>query len=68
MWKILGNVIEILIYASVYMLITMVAMKIVAASLSSDFERKVTENSTGLSLILVAVFIGMALIVSTVIR
>jgi hypothetical protein len=68
MWKILGNIIEILIYASVYMLITMVAMKLVAASLSSDFERKVPENSMGFSLVLAAVFIGIALIISTVIR
>jgi hypothetical protein len=68
MWKILGNIIEILIYASVYMLITMVAMKLVTANLSSDLERKVPENGMGFSLILAAVFIGMALIVSTVIR
>jgi len=68
MWKILGNITEIFIYASIYMLIAMVATKIVAASLSSDFEGKVSENSTGASLILAAVFIGMALIVAAVIR
>jgi hypothetical protein len=68
MWKIFGNIIEMFIYASVYLLIAIVAAKIVAAAFSSDFERRITENSIGFSLILAAIFIGMALILSTVIR
>jgi hypothetical protein len=68
MWKVFGNIVEMFIYASVYLLISMGAVKIVAASFSSDCERKITENSIGFSLILAAVFIGMALVLSTVIR
>jgi hypothetical protein len=68
MWKVFDNIVEMFIYASVYLLISMVAVKIVAASFSSDFERKITENSIGFSLILAAVFIGVALVLSTVIR
>jgi hypothetical protein len=47
MWKIFGNIIEMFIYASVYLLIAIVAAKIAAAAFSSDFERRITENSIG---------------------
>ncbi len=68
MWRIIGNVIEMFIYGSVYVLITIIAVKIVGASLASDIEHKIAENNIGFSLILAAVFIGMAIILSTVIR
>lgn len=68
MWKILGNIVEMFIYASVYTLISMIALKIVAAALLPDFERKLAENNIAFSLICASVFIGMALILSSVLR
>jgi uncharacterized membrane protein YjfL (UPF0719 family) len=66
--KILGNIVEMFIYASVYMIIVMIALKIVAAVISPDFEKKVSENDIGFSLILAALFVGMGLVLSAVIR
>jgi hypothetical protein len=68
MLKILGNIAEMFVYASVYLFISMIAMKIVAAGLSSDLSKHVTEGSMSFSVIMAALCIGIALILSTVIR
>jgi TRAP-type C4-dicarboxylate transport system permease small subunit len=69
MWRILSNIVEIFVYATVYMIIVLISMKIVGATISSDFERKITEEgNTGFSLIYAALFIGMALLVSSILR
>ena len=68
MGKILGNIVEMFIYASVYMVIAMVAMKIMAATLSPETEHRNPDGNMGLSLILAAVLIGLAVVLSTVIR
>ena len=50
MWRILSNIVEIFVYATVYMIIVLISMKIVGATISSDFERKITEEgNTGTS-------------------
>jgi uncharacterized membrane protein YjfL (UPF0719 family) len=69
MWKILGTIIEMFVYASVYMIITLVALKIVSATFSPDFDKKISEEgSIGYSLICAAVFIGLAMVLSSVLR
>jgi len=69
MWKILGNITEIFIYSSVYMIITLISLKIVGATFSTDFERKISdEPNIGLSLICASVFIGMAILISSLVR
>jgi hypothetical protein len=69
MWKVLGNIVEIFVYSAVYLIVVLVALKIVGSTFSTDFERKVSEEGNiGLSLICAALFIAFALILSSIIR
>jgi uncharacterized membrane protein YjfL (UPF0719 family) len=68
MGRILGNIVEMFVYASVYMIIAMIGLKIMGASLSADFEKRVSENDTGLSLIAAALLIGLSLVLAAVIK
>lgn len=68
MWAMLGKVLEMFVYSAVYMIISIVSLKIIGASFFADFERKIAdENSLSVSLICAAVFIGLALLLSSVI-
>jgi hypothetical protein len=69
MWKLLGNIIEMFIYSSVYLIIVLVSLKIVGATFSTDFEKKISEDgNVGLSLICASVFLGFAVLLSTLVR
>jgi hypothetical protein len=69
MWKILSNIIEMFIYSSVYMIIVLVSLKIVGSTFSTDFEKKISEDGhIGLSLICACVFIGFAILLSSLVR
>ena len=68
MGHILGNIVEMFVYASVYMIIAVIGLKIVGATLSADFEKRVSENDTGFSLIAGALFIGLSLVLAAVIK
>jgi hypothetical protein len=69
MWKLLGNIIEMFVYSAVYMIIVLISLKIVGATFASDFEKKISEdNNIGLSIICACVFIGFAILLSTLIR
>jgi hypothetical protein len=69
MWKMVGNVIEMFVYSAVYMIIVLVAVKIVGSVFSTDFEKKVSdEGNIGLSIICACMFIGVALLLSSIIR
>ena len=68
MGRILGNIVEMFVYASVYMIIAVVGLKIVGASLSADFDKRISENDTGSSLIAAALFIGLSLVLAAVIK
>jgi uncharacterized membrane protein YjfL (UPF0719 family) len=69
MWKILGSIIEMCIYSAVYMVIVLVALKIVGATFSTDFEKKISEEgNTGLAIICGCLFISVAILLSTVVR
>jgi len=69
MWKLLGNIVEIFVYSAVYMIIVLVSVKIVGAIFSTDFEKKISEEgNVGLSLICACIFIGFAILLSTIIK
>lgn len=69
MWKILTNIIEIFVYSAVYVIIVMVAVKIIGSTFSPDFEKKIVhEGNIGLALIGASLFIGLAILLSSVLR
>ncbi|MBP1730766.1 MAG: hypothetical protein H6Q55_1195 [Deltaproteobacteria bacterium] len=69
MWRVASNVLEMLVYASVYLIIVLVASKILGASFSADFEQKISEGSgLGYALICGAMIIGMAILLASIVR
>lgn len=69
MWSMLGNVLEMFVYSAVYMIISIVSLKIIGASFFADFDKRIAdENSMAASTICAAIFIGLALLLSSVIR
>jgi FtsH-binding integral membrane protein len=68
MWHILGSIVEMFVYASVYMIIVIVGVKVVGSSLSAEFEKRLSQSEIGPSLICASLFIGIALLVVAVIR
>jgi len=69
MWKVFSNIIEMFIYSAVYMVIVLISLKIVGSMFSTDFERKISEDGNiGLSIICACVFIGLAVLLSTLVR
>ena len=69
MTRILGNVIEMFVYAAVYMIIVLVSMKIIGAVFTADFEKKLSEeNNIALSIICACVLIGFAIVVAAVVN
>ncbi len=67
MLKTLSNIVEMVVYASVYLLISMVALKIVGAGFASGHDKPPSENSNSF-LVVAALLIGIAIVISTVIR
>ena len=69
MTKVLGNVIEMFVYAAVYMIIVLVSIKIIGAVFTTDFEKKISEeNNIALSIICACILIGFAIVVATVVK
>jgi len=69
MWKSLSNIIEMFVYAAVYLIIVLISLKIIGATFASDFEKRIAEeNNVGLALICAAVFIGFAILLSSIVR
>jgi uncharacterized membrane protein YjfL (UPF0719 family) len=69
MWKLVGNVIEMFVYSAVYMIIVLVAVKIVGSVFSTDFEKKISdEGNIALAIICGCIFIGTALLLASAIR
>lgn len=65
MWKVLANSVEMLIYIAVFIILSLVAVKIVGATFSTDFEKKIAdENNMALAVIVASLFIGLAIIVA----
>ena len=69
MWRVASNVLEMFVYASVYLIIVLIASKILGASFSSDFEQKIAEGTgLGYALICAAMMIGMAILLASIVR
>lgn len=69
MWKMVGNVIEMFVYSAIYMIIVLVAVKIVGSVFTPDFEKKISdEGNIALAIICGCVFIGAAVLLASVIR
>lgn len=69
MWKMFGNVVEMFVYSAVYMVIALVCLKIVGSIFSGDFEKKIADDGNiGLSIICACIFIGVALLLSSILH
>lgn len=69
MTSVLGNIVEMLVYSAVYMIIALVALKVVGAVFASDFEKRIAEeNNVALSIICACVLLGIAILVASVLR
>lgn len=68
MWKVLANSVEMLIYAAIFIILSLVAVKIVGATFTTDFEKKISdENNIALAMVVASLFIGLAIIVASII-
>lgn len=69
MLRVLSNVIEMFVYSAAYMVIVLVSLKIVGSIFTSDLEKKISEEANlGLAVICAAVFIGIGMVLSAVVR
>ncbi len=69
MWKILSNIVEMFLYSAIYIIIVLISVKIVGATFSTSFEKKISdEGNIGLAIICACIFIGVAVLLSSVVR
>jgi uncharacterized membrane protein YjfL (UPF0719 family) len=69
MWKVFENIIAMFIYAAVYIVIMLISLKIIGATFSPQFEKKISdEGNIGLAIIGAGIFIGLALLLSSIAR
>lgn len=69
MWKIISNIIEMFVYSAAYIVIMLISLKIVGATICSDFEKKIADDgNVGLSIICACLFIGIAIVISAIFR
>jgi uncharacterized membrane protein YjfL (UPF0719 family) len=69
MWKMLNNVIEMFVYSAIYIVIALVSLKIFGAALTSEFEKKISDDSNvSLSVICAGLLIGLSLLLASVVR
>lgn len=69
MLKVLANAIEMLIYAAIYIIFALVAVKIVGATFTTEFEKKISdENNIALSLVCASLFMGLAILLASIVK
>jgi uncharacterized membrane protein YjfL (UPF0719 family) len=69
MWRLIESVIDMLVYSAVYIVVALVSLKIVGATITADFEKKVSEDrNVGLSIICASIFLGLAILLSMLVR
>jgi uncharacterized membrane protein YjfL (UPF0719 family) len=65
----LNNVIEMFVYSAIYIVIALVSIKIFGAALTSEFEKKISDDSNlSLSVICAGLLIGLSLLLASAIR
>ena len=69
MMKVLGNVIEMLVYSAVYIIIALVSIKVIGAVFTTEFEKKISDdNNTALAIVCACILIGIGLVVAAALR
>lgn len=69
MWKLLSSVIEMFVYSAIYIIIAMVSVKIVGATFTSEFEKKISDDGNlPLAVICAGLLIGLSLLLASIIR
>jgi uncharacterized membrane protein YjfL (UPF0719 family) len=69
MWKVLSNVIEMFVYSAIFIIIALVSLKVFGATLTSEFEKKISdEGNMALSIICAGLLIGLSLLLASIIR
>jgi uncharacterized membrane protein YjfL (UPF0719 family) len=69
MWKLLNNVIEMFVYSAIYIVIVLVSLKIFGATLTSEFEKKISDDGNlSLSIMCAGLLIGLSLLLASIIR
>jgi uncharacterized membrane protein YjfL (UPF0719 family) len=69
MWKVLSNIIEMFVYSAIFIIIALVSIKVFGATLTSEFEKKISdEGNLALSIICAGLLIGLSLLLASIIR
>jgi uncharacterized membrane protein YjfL (UPF0719 family) len=69
MWRVLSNVIEMFVFSAIYIIIALVSLKILGATFTSEFEKKISEDGNlPLSIISAGLLIGLSLLLASIIR
>ena len=69
MFNVLENIVGMLVYATVYLVVTLVSIKILGATVTHNIEKKISEEgNTGLSIISAGLMIGLAILFSAIVR
>jgi uncharacterized membrane protein YjfL (UPF0719 family) len=69
MWKVFENIIGMFVYAAVYVVIVMIALKVVGATLSPNADGKISEEgNVGLAIVFGSLLIGLAILLASVVR
>jgi len=69
MWKVLSTVIEMFVYSAIYIIIALVTLKVVGATFTTEFEKKISdEGNLPLSIICAGLLISLSLLLASIIR
>jgi hypothetical protein len=69
MVKVLSNAVEMFVYSAIYIIIALVSLKVFGATLTSEFEKKISDDGNlPLSIISAGLLIGLSLLLASIIR
>ena len=69
MWKVLSNIIEMFVYSAIFIIIALVSIKVFGATLTAEFEKKISEEGNlAISIICAGLLIGLSLLLASIIR
>lgn len=69
MIKVLENVVAMFVYGAAYLIIIIIAAKIVGATITQQYEKKIADdNNTGLAVMMAGFYVGMAILLASIIR
>jgi hypothetical protein len=68
MSRVLSNIVEIVIYSTVYLFIAMAMVRLLAATLSVEFEKQDKDNRLAASVVIAGLLAGLGFVISAVIQ